>query len=50
MFCAQGDVFSYAEVEVSSDRLTISYKDSQGNTVVDVDGTTPCGPYTIPAQ
>jgi phosphodiesterase/alkaline phosphatase D-like protein len=50
MFCAQGGVYSYAEVEASSDRLTISYKDSQGNTVVDVDGSTPCGPYTIPAQ
>ena len=30
MFCAQGDVYSYAEVEVSSGALTISYKDSAG--------------------
>jgi len=50
MFCAQGDTFSYAEVEVSSSGITISYKDSAGNTVLDADGTTPCGPYTIPAQ
>jgi phosphodiesterase/alkaline phosphatase D-like protein len=50
MACAQGDVFSYAEVEVSSGALTISLKDSAGNTVKDVDGTTPCGPYTLQAQ
>jgi hypothetical protein len=50
MFCAQGDVFSYAQVEVSSSAVTIHYKDEQGNTVRDADGTTPCGPYTIPAQ
>ena len=50
MACSQGDVFSYAEVEVSSASLTIHPKDAQGNTVKDTDGTTPCGPYTIPAQ
>ena len=50
MACSQGDVFSYAEVEVSSSSVTIHPKDAQGNTVKDTDGTTPCGPYTIPAQ
>jgi phosphodiesterase/alkaline phosphatase D-like protein len=50
MACSQGDVFSYAEVEVSSASVTIHPKDAQGNTVVNTDGTTPCGPYTIPAQ
>jgi phosphodiesterase/alkaline phosphatase D-like protein len=50
MFCAQGNVFSYAQVEVSSSAITIHYKDEQGNTVKDADGTTPCGPYTIRAQ
>jgi alkaline phosphatase D len=47
MFCAQGDVFSYAEVEVSSGAVTIFYKDQNGNPVQDVNGQ-PCGPYTIP--
>jgi phosphodiesterase/alkaline phosphatase D-like protein len=47
MFCAQGGVFSYAEVEVSSGAVTIFYKDQNGNTVQDVNGQ-PCGPYTIP--
>ena len=50
MFCSQGDVYSYAEVEVSSSSITIHYKDAQGNTVLNTDGTTPCGPYTIAAQ
>jgi phosphodiesterase/alkaline phosphatase D-like protein len=50
MFCSQGGVFSYAEVEVSTASITIHFKDAQGNTVVNTDGTTPCGPYTIPAQ
>jgi alkaline phosphatase D len=47
MFCAQGSVFSYAEVEVSSGAVTIFYKDQNGNPVQDVNGQ-PCGPYTIP--
>jgi hypothetical protein len=49
MFCAQGDVYSYAEVEVSSAAVTIQYKDQNGQTVTDVNGQ-PCGPFTIPAQ
>ena len=47
MFCAQGSVFSYAEVEVSSGAVTILYQDQNGNAVQDVNGQ-PCGPYTIP--
>jgi alkaline phosphatase D len=47
MFCAQGSVYSYGEVEVGSGAVTISFKDEQGNTVQDVNGQ-PCGPYTIP--
>jgi alkaline phosphatase D len=49
MFCAQGDTFSYGEVEVNSGALTISYKDSAGQPLKDINGD-PCGPYTIPAQ
>jgi phosphodiesterase/alkaline phosphatase D-like protein len=47
MFCSQGNTFSYAEVEVSSGAVTISYRDQNGNPVQDVNGQ-PCGPYTIP--
>ena len=47
MFCAQGDEYSYAEVEVSSSAVTIFYKTETGATVQDVNGQ-PCGPYTIP--
>jgi phosphodiesterase/alkaline phosphatase D-like protein len=50
MSCAQGDVFSYAEVEVSAGTLTVTPKDAQGNIVKDVDGSSNCGPYTIHAQ
>ena len=49
MFCAQGGVYNYAEVEVSSAGVTISYKDQNGQPLQDVDGQ-PCGPFTIPAQ
>jgi alkaline phosphatase D len=49
MSCAQGDVFSYAEVEVSAGAVTVTPKDAQGNIVKDVDGSN-CGPYTINAQ
>jgi len=49
MGCDQGDVDSYAEVEVSSAGVTIAYKDENGQTVLDSAGQ-PCGPYTIPAQ
>ena len=47
MDCAQGDQNSYAEVTVKSGTLKVAYKDENGNTVVDVNGTTPCGPYVL---
>jgi alkaline phosphatase D len=46
MECAQGDVFSYAEVTVSKQQVEIEYKTETGEQVVDVNGD-PCGPYTI---
>jgi alkaline phosphatase D len=46
MFCAQGSVYSYAEVTVSGEQVVLEYKDEAGQTVQDVDGE-PCGPYTI---
>ena len=47
MECAQGAQNSYAEVTVKSGTLKVAYKDENGNTVLDVNGTTPCGPYVL---
>jgi phosphodiesterase/alkaline phosphatase D-like protein len=47
MSCAQGGENSYAEVTVKSGSLTVAYKDQNGDTVKDVDGSTPCGPYVL---
>jgi phosphodiesterase/alkaline phosphatase D-like protein len=47
MECAQGDQNSYAEVTVRKGSLRIAYKKDDGSTVVDIDGTTPCGPYVL---
>jgi phosphodiesterase/alkaline phosphatase D-like protein len=47
MACAQGGENSYGQVTVKSDTLKIAYKDENGNTLKDVDGTTPCGPYVL---
>jgi hypothetical protein len=47
MACAQGDENSYAEVTVKSGKLTVAYKDQDGNVVMDSDGATPCGPYVL---
>jgi hypothetical protein len=47
MECAQGGENSYAEVTVKSGSLEVEYKDENGDTVVDADGTTPCGPYVL---
>jgi hypothetical protein len=47
MACAQGGENSYAEVTVTSSQLTVEYKDENGNTLLDSDGTTPCGPYVL---
>ncbi len=48
MFCAQGSANSYAEVTASSTQLKIAYKNENGNTLKDANGTTDCGPYTLP--
>ncbi len=47
MACAQGNENSYAQVTVSASKLKIEYKDENGNQLFDLDGTTPCGPYTL---
>jgi alkaline phosphatase D len=47
MACAQGGENSYAEVTVTSSQLTVAYKDEDGNTLLDSDGATPCGPYVL---
>ena len=47
MACAQGDQPSYAEVTVKRGSLTVDYKKADGSPVVDVDGTTPCGPFVL---
>ncbi len=47
MACAQGGQNSYAEVTVKRGSLSVEYKKADGSQVVDVDGTTPCGPYVL---
>jgi phosphodiesterase/alkaline phosphatase D-like protein len=47
MACAQGGMNSYAEVTVTGSTFKIAYKDENGDTLVDSDGTTPCGPYVL---
>jgi alkaline phosphatase D len=47
MACAQGGENSYAEVTVTRDKLQVEYKDEDGNTLLDSDGSTPCGPYLL---
>ncbi len=47
MACSQGNMNSYAQVTVSASKLKIEYKDENGNQLLDSDGTTPCGPYTL---
>jgi hypothetical protein len=47
MSCANGNVNSYAEVTVTGSTLKVEYKDENGNTVKDVDGSTDCGPYVL---
>lgn len=46
MKCAQGDQYSYAQIAAGKRRLVVSYKDENGDPVIDVDGA-PCGPYTL---
>jgi phosphodiesterase/alkaline phosphatase D-like protein len=47
MGCANGAINSYAEVTATASTLKVAYKDENGNTVKDVDGTTDCGPYVL---
>ncbi|HSF01753.1 MAG TPA: hypothetical protein VLA62_02000, partial [Solirubrobacterales bacterium] len=47
MACAQGGENSYAQVSVTASAFRIAYKDENGDTLRDVDGTTPCGPYVL---
>jgi phosphodiesterase/alkaline phosphatase D-like protein len=47
MACAQGGENSYGEVTVTSTSLRIAYKDENGNTLMDSNGTSPCGPYVL---
>jgi phosphodiesterase/alkaline phosphatase D-like protein len=44
--CAALDVYSYAEVEVTSTRLTVTPKDAAGRRVRQLDGSR-CGPFRI---
>jgi alkaline phosphatase D len=46
--CAAVDVYSYAEVRVTSTSLTITPKDQDGRLVREPGGT-PCGPFVVPA-
>ena len=47
MACAQGGRTATGEVTVTGNTLKIAYKDENGNTLMDSDGTTPCGPYVL---
>jgi len=46
MRCVAPDVYSYAEVSVTTSRLTVELKDAGGRRVVDVGGR-PCAPVVI---
>jgi phosphodiesterase/alkaline phosphatase D-like protein len=47
MACAQGDSNSYVEVTVRADRLKLAYRDEKGRPLLDVGGTSRCGPYVL---
>jgi alkaline phosphatase D len=47
--CAAIDVYSYAQVRVTSSALTITPKDQDGRLVREPGGT-PCGPFTVTAR
>jgi alkaline phosphatase D len=49
MRCAAIDVYSYAQVDVSSKRLRVTYKDLNGKQVTEPDGK-PCGPFSLKAR
>ncbi len=46
--CANVDVYSYAQVSVSSKALKVAMKDIHGRPVKD--GNSPCGPFTVAAK
>jgi phosphodiesterase/alkaline phosphatase D-like protein len=47
MQCAQGNANSYVEVTVKKDKLKIDYHNQNGGPLLDVGGTTRCGPYVL---
>jgi alkaline phosphatase D len=47
--CSQIDLFSYAQIEVSHDRLVAEFRDDRGRTVTDPLGR-PCAPVVIDAE
>jgi alkaline phosphatase D len=49
MSCVAPDVFSYAEVSVTSSTLTVTSKDTGGHVITDVTGQ-PCPPVVVHAQ
>jgi len=49
MQCAATDVYSYAQVRVTSTQLTITPKDLNGEPVRELGGA-PCGPFTVTAR
>jgi len=49
MRCAALDVYSYAEVTVTSRRLTVSLRDARGNPVQEATGTA-CAPLVVTAR
>jgi alkaline phosphatase D len=49
MACASIDVFSYSEVRVTSDSVTLTPKDIHGQPVKEQSGA-PCGPFTTEAE
>jgi phosphodiesterase/alkaline phosphatase D-like protein len=50
MSCAQPNVYSYAETEVTSTTLSISLKDERGRPVVDQGTGAPCAPLVLSAR
>jgi len=49
MRCVAPNVYSYAEVSVTSSTLTVTSKDASGHVVTDVTGQ-PCPPVVLHAQ
>ena len=47
MTCASPDTFSYGQVQVTAQRLTVRLKDANGNAVVDAGTGQPCAPIVL---